>query len=245
MTDARVALITGAARRIGAATAQHLHAAGYRLLLHYGHSESEASALAAELNQNRPDSAAIVQGDLTDIDRLPALVDAAVDRFDRLDALVNNASVFFPTEFGATTLAQWDKLFDTNARAPFFLAQAAAPHLRASGGGIVSISDMYASRSLPGHAAYTMSKAALEHMTQALAVDLAPEVRVNAVAPGAILWPAQGKSEAEREAMLARIPLARTGTVDDIAGAVTWLLTAAPYVTGHVLRVDGGRSAKV
>ncbi len=241
--SAPVALITGAARRIGAAIARRLHASGYRVVLHYGRSGTQAQALAAELNQARPHSGAAIQADLQELDSLPELVAFAVDRFGRLDALINNASAFFPADFPSTTPAQWDELFNTNVRAPFFLAQSAAPHLRAVGGGIVNISDLYASRSLPRHAAYTMSKAALEQMTHALAVELAPSVRVNAVAPGAILWPEQGKTDAERRAMLERIPLARTGTVDDIAGAVTWLLDDAGYVTGHVLRVDGGRSA--
>lgn len=240
--SAPVALVTGAARRIGAAIARRLHADGYRVLIHYGQSQTDAAALATALNALRADSAAAVQADLADFDRLPELIAQTIGRFGRLDALVNNASAFFPTPFGSTTPQQWQRLFDSNVRAPFFLAQAAAPHLRASAGGIVNISDLYADRALPQHAPYTMSKAALEQMTRALAVELAPQVRVNAVAPGAILWPEQGKSDAERQALLKRVPLGRTGTVDDIADAVGWLLGNAGYVTGQVLRIDGGRS---
>ena len=242
-TPAPVALITGAARRIGAAITRRLHADGYRVLIHHHQSESEAAALQSELNELRADSAAALQADLAEFDRLPELVAQAIGRFGQLDALVNNASVFFPTPFGSTTPQQWQVLFDTNVRAPFFLAQAAAPHLRARGGGIVNISDLYTSRSLPHHAAYTMGKAALEQMTRALALELAPQVRVNAVAPGAILWPEQGKPDAERHAILQRVPLARTGSAEDIADAVGWLLGRAGYVTGQILHVDGGRSA--
>lgn len=241
--SAPVALVTGAARRIGAAIARRLHGDGYRVLIHYCQSRTDATALAATLNALRADSAAAVQADLADFDRLPELIAQTIGRFGRLDALINNASIFVPTPFGSTTPQQWQTLFDSNVRAPFFLAQAAAPHLRASAGGIVNISDVYATRALPQHAAYTMSKAALEQMTRALAVELAPQVRVNAVAPGAILWPENGKSDAERQAILQRVPLARTGSPEDIADAVGWLLGDAGYVTGQILRIDGGRSA--
>ncbi|PZO62597.1 MAG: pteridine reductase [Pseudoxanthomonas suwonensis] len=241
-SSAPVALVTGAARRIGAAIARRMHADGYRVLIHYGQSRSDATALAATLNALRADSADAVHADLADFDRLPELIAQTVGRFGRLDALVNNASTFFPTPFGSTTPQHWQTLFDSNVRAPFFLAQAAAPHLRASAGGIVNISDVYATRALPQHAAYTMSKAALEQMTRALAVELAPQVRVNAVAPGAILWPENGKSDAECQAILQRVPQARTGSPEDIADAVGWLLGGAGYVTGEIIRIDGGRS---
>jgi pteridine reductase len=241
-----VALVTGAARRIGAAIARRLHADGFDLALHYRDSAPDMQALTDELLALRADSVLMLQAELSQFDRLPELVAHAVGRFGRLDALVNNASQFFSTPFATTTPAQWDALFSTNVRAPFFLAQAAAPHLRASRGAIVNLADIHGERPLRGHAVYGMGKAALVHMTRALALDLAPEVRVNAVAPGAILWPepdADGgdKDDAAKAALLARTPLQRLGTPGEIAEAVRWLLRDATYMTGQVLRLDGGR----
>ena len=247
MNDVRpVALVTGSARRIGAAIARRLHAAGFDLALHYRDSVGDAQALAAELEAARADSAVLLQADLAQFDRLPELVAKTVGRFGRLDALVNNASAFYPTPFGAATPAQWDELFAINARAPFFLAQAAAPHLANANGAIVNIADIYAERPLRGHAVYAISKAALLSMTRALALELAPKVRVNAVSPGAILWPehaggSTGKDAEAQAAILARTPLGRTGAPEDIAEAARWLLQDARYCTGQVLRVDGGR----
>ena len=242
MTEPRpVALVTGAARRIGAAIARRLHADGYDLALHYRSSAGAMQALAHALNTIRPNSALILQAELADFDRLPELIAHTIGRYGRLDALVNNASTFLPTAFGTTTPAQWDLLFAANARAPFFLAQAAAPHLRASRGAIVNLADIYAERPLREHAVYGMSKAALVHMTRALALEFAPDVRVNAVAPGAILWPEDGKDEAAKATMLARTPLGRIGTPEEIAEAVRWLLRDAHYTTGQVIRLDGGR----
>ena len=242
MSDSRpAALVTGSARRIGAAIARRLHAAGFDLALHYRDSAGEAQALASELESARAGSVVLLQADLAQFDRLPELVAKAVGRFGRLDALVNNASAFYPTPFGATTPAQWDELFAINARAPFFLAQAAAPHLASANGAIVNIADIYAERPLRGHAVYAMGKAALLHMTRALALELAPQVRVNAVSPGAILWPENGKDPEAQSALLARTPLGRIGTPGEIAEAVRWLLQDARYCTGQVLRVDGGR----
>ncbi|MCA1713567.1 MAG: pteridine reductase [Gammaproteobacteria bacterium] len=235
-----VALITGAAKRIGAAIARRLHAAGYDLALHYRSSDAPMRVLAADLDNARRGSTLLLQAELTEFDRLPELVAGAVGRFGRLDALVNNASAFFPTAFGATTPAQWDALFASNARAPFFLAQAAAPHLRAARGAIVNLTDIYAERPLRAHAVYGMSKAALSHMTRALALELAPEVRVNAIAPGAIVWPENADASAQ-QAILARTPLGRLGSAEDIAETVRWLLQDAGYITGQTLRVDGGR----
>ncbi len=235
------ALVTGSARRIGAAIARRLHAAGFDLALHYRDSAGEAQALAAELESARAGSVVLLQADLAQFDRLPELVAKAVGRFGRLDALVNNASAFYPTPFGATTPAQWDELFAINARAPFFLAQAAAPHLASANGAIVNIADIYAERPLRGHAVYAMGKAALLQMTRALALELAPQVRVNAVSPGAILSPENGKDPEAQSALLARTPLGRIGTPGEIAEAVRWLLQDARYCTGQVLRVDGGR----
>lgn len=242
MTDIRpVALVTGAAKRVGAAIARALHAAGYEVALHCRRSRRELDELAAELEGQRPHSVLVLQADLDDVEMLPDLVGATLERFGRLDALVNNASTFEPTPLPNATPAQWDALFSSNARAPFFLAQAAAAALADSRGCIVNLVDVYAERPLARHPVYCMAKASLLMMTRALALDLAPQVRVNAVAPGAILWPEAGKTTLEQQALLARIPLARCGTPDEVAAAVLWLLQAV-YVTGEVIRVDGGRS---
>lgn len=236
-----VALITGAARRIGAAIARCLHAAGYDLALHYRGSAGAAQALRDELLAARGDSVSLLQADLADAQAPARLVQATIERFGRLDALVNNASTFRPTPLGTITPADWDELFASNARAPLFLAQAAAPHLRVSGGAIVNLVDIYAERPLPDHPVYVMAKAALSAMTLALARDLGPAVRVNAVAPGAILWPEQPPADYGQARLLAATALKRMGTPEDVAGAVLYLLRDARYVTGEVLRVDGGR----
>ncbi len=236
-----VVLVTGSARRIGACIARTLHAAGCDLALHYRGSRDEFDALYAELDAQRAGSVLPLQADLSEFDRLPELVAKAVGRFGRLDGLVNNASSFHPTPIGQVTPAHWDGLFASNARAPFFLAQAAAPHLAATRGAIVNLVDIYASRPLAQHSVYCMAKAALLMATKALALELGPQVRVNAVAPGAILWPESGTDAAAREAMLARTPLARTGTPEEVAEAVRWLLFDATYCSGQVIAVDGGR----
>ena len=241
MPSTPVALVTGSARRIGAAIARALHAAGYDLALHYRSSSDDVDALAAELERGRPGSTVRLQADLAEFDRLPELVAQTVGRFGRLDALVNNASGFFPTPVGEATPAQWDALFATNARAPLFLAQAAAPHLARNGGAIVNLTDLYGERPLAGHSIYCMAKAALLMATRSLAFELGPEVRVNAVSPGAILWPEYGGDDAARQAMLKRTPLARTGTPEEVAEAVRWLLQDATYCTGQVIHLDGGR----
>ncbi|TDR38208.1 pteridine reductase [Tahibacter aquaticus] len=243
MTEPRpVALITGAARRVGAAIARHLHTANYDLALHCRHSRRELDTLTEELELARPGSTLALQADLAEVEMLPDLIDAALERFGRLDALVNNASAFEATPVGAATTAQWDALFASNARAPFFLSQAAAPALATSRGGIVNLVDIYAERPLARHPIYCMAKASLLMMTRALALDLAPHVRVNAIAPGAILWPENGKTTTEQQALLAKVPLGRAGTPNDVAAAVLWLLRDAPYVSGEVIRIDGGRS---
>lgn len=236
-----VVLVTGAARRIGAQIARTLHVAGCDIALHYRDSHDEATALARELDAARADSVLTLQADLAEFDRLPELVARTVGRFGRLDALVNNASGFHATPVGTITPADWDALMASNARAPLFLAQAAAPHLRAARGAIVNMVDIYAERPLPAHSVYCMAKAALLMATRSLALELAPEVRVNAVAPGAILWPQDDGDEAARAAMLARTPLGRTGTPEEIAEAVRWLLFDATYCTGQVIALDGGR----
>jgi pteridine reductase len=242
MPDPRpVALVTGAARRVGAAIARRLHAAGYDLALHYRQSRADMGALVAELETARPGSTLALQADLDAWDRLPELVAHTVGRFGRLDALVNNASAFSPTPLGTITPAVWDSQFLTNTRAPLALAQAAAPHLAACGGAIVNLTDIYAERPLRDHLVYCMSKAALVAATRGLALELAPRVRVNAIAPGAILWPDSGKSEAAKASLLAKTPLARIGDEREVAEAVRWLLQDATYTTGQVLRLDGGR----
>jgi pteridine reductase len=239
---APVALITGSARRIGAAIARRLHSEGFDLALHYRGSAAEMQALTAELEAARADSVLTLQADLSEFDRLPELVARTIGRYGRLDALVNNASTFQPTPLGTATPAQWDALFASNARAPFFLAQAAAPHLRAAQGAIVNLVDIYAERPLRDHPVYCMAKAALVMATRSLALELAPDVRVNAIAPGAILWAENETSDSRQQAVLARTPLARTGTPAEIAEAVRWLLRDATYSTGQVVHLDGGRT---
>jgi pteridine reductase len=236
-----VALVTGAARRIGAAIARRLHGAGYDVALHRHRSRAELDALIAELEASRANSTLALAADLCRVGELEPMIAATRQCFGRLDALVNNASAFYATPVGLATEAAWDELFGANARGPFFLAQAAAPHLAERSGAIVNIVDVYAESPLPDYAIYCMSKAALAMMTKALARELAPRVRVNGIAPGAILWPDAGKSEAERTALVERTPLRRTGTPEDVAGAVLWLLRDAPFVTGEIVRVDGGR----
>jgi len=236
-----VALVTGSARRIGAAIARALHAAGYDLALHCRHSRAGADALAAELESVRVGSTFVQQADLADFDRLPELIARTIGRYGRLDALVNNASGFAPTPIGTATPAQWDALFASNARAPFFLAQAAAPHLAAARGAIVNLTDIYGERPLRAHTIYCMAKAALIMMTKSLALELGPDVRVNAVSPGAILWPENNVDASRQKALLARTPLGRMGTPEEVAEAVRWLLQDATYSTGQVLHLDGGR----
>jgi len=244
-SEAPVALVTGSARRIGAAIARSLHADGYRLALHYRSDGDDLQAMLADFNAARPDSAIALQAELADFDRLPELVARAVGHYGRLDALVNNASTYYATPLGSVTPAQWDQLFASNARAPFFLAQAAAPHLRASRGAIVNIADIYAARPLRNHSVYCMAKAALVMATQALALELGPEVRVNAIAPGNILWSTNETKAETLDTVVDRTALARQGAPEDIAETVRFLLRDAGYVTGVVLPVDGGRSLSI
>lgn len=237
-----VVLITGVARRVGSVVARRLHAAGYDVALHCRHSRVELDALIVELEAQRRHSTLALQADLVEVEGLPTLIAAVIARFGRLDGLINNASSFYPTAIGETTPMQWDELFASNARAPFFLAQAAAPHLKSVQGCIVNLVDIYAERPLPGHAVYCMAKAALAMMTWALAKELGPQVRVNGVAPGAVMWPEQGKEYADQQELIQRSALKRSGTPEDVAGAVLYLLRDASFVTGQILRVDGGRT---
>ncbi|MGE7137297.1 pteridine reductase [Luteibacter sp. NPDC031894] len=245
MNPSPVVLVTGGARRVGAAIVRRLHAAGCSVALHYRHSADEADALARELNTLRDGSVATFAAALEDDATLNPLVESVVRRFGRLDGLVNNASAFYPTPIGQATSAHWDDLFAANARAPFFLAQAAASALREAKGAIVSIVDIYAERPLAGHTVYSMAKAALAMLTLSLAKELAPDVRVNAVAPGAILWPSSGKPEEAAEVLIAKTPLARKGEPGDVAEAVRWLMMDAHYTTGQIIRVDGGRALTI
>jgi len=238
----KVVLVTGGAQRIGAQIVRTLHGAGMKVAIHHHASGVAAEQLAAELNGVRSDSAATVRGDLDDAAALPGLIAAVSARFGRLDALVNNASRFYPTPLDTATATQWDELMGSNLRAPFFLAQAAAPLLRAAGGCIVNLVDVHAQRPLEGHSIYCMAKAANAMMVMALARELGPAVRVNGVAPGAILWPDRELSDTARQEILDRTALKRTGAMEDIAKAVLFLVRDADYVTGQVLAVDGGRS---
>jgi pteridine reductase len=237
----KVVLITGAAHRIGATTARRLHAEGMNILLHYRHSREAAENLQTELNASRSDSVHLIQADLHDNANLPKLVEQAIHIWGRLDVLINNASSFYATPVGSVTEAHWEDLIGSNLKAPFFLSQAAAPYLRQQQGCIVSIVDIHAERPLKEFPVYSMAKAGLVMLTKSLACELGPEVRVNAVAPGAILWP-ENLEESEKAKIISRTFLKRQGEPDDIARAILYLIRDAGYMSGQVLTVDGGRS---
>ena len=242
--NGKTVLVTGAAKRVGCAIARELHAAGANVMLHYRTATTDAESLVGEFNALRPASAACLQADLLDITQLPLLVAATIARFGRLDALVNNASSFFATPLGEIDLAAWNDLIGTNLMAPLFLTQAAAPHLRATRGAVVNITDIHAERPLAAYPLYCAAKAGLLGLTRALAIELAPEVRVNAVAPGPILWPDDAAFDgAARDAIVAHTLLQREGSPQEIARTVRFLLDDAAYVTGQVINVDGGRTA--
>jgi len=243
-TADKVALITGAARRIGAALAESLHQQGYRIIIHYGHSAAAAQTLSQRLNQQRANSSVCLQADLNDDSQRQLLAQQALSSFGQLDLLVNNASSFYPTAIGSGTTEQWDDLFGSNAKAPFFLSQALAPALRQSGGNIINIADIHAERPLREHTIYCMAKAANVMLTKSLAMELAPQVRVNGIAPGAILWPEQAAEldGEQKNNILKKVPLERPGDPEHIANAVNFLIQPNNYVTGQVLSIDGGRS---
>ncbi len=240
-----VVLITGAAHRLGAATAERLHQRGWRVIVHYRSRAGQANALVARFNEQRADSAHALAADLRRPEAAADLARQATALWGRLDGLVNNASVFYPTPTAEATLADWDSLMNTNLRAPFLLGQACLPALRESRGCIINLIDIYGERPLADHPVYCASKAGLAMLTRAWAKDLAPEVRVNGVSPGAILWPEGGEDSVDsdhKQAILERTPLRRTGEPDDIAGAIAYLLCDAPFVSGQIMAVDGGRS---
>ena len=240
--NGKVVLVTGAARRIGAAIATKLHRNGADLAIHYRSSADDAMALAQALNEKRPESAAIFQADLGDTQNLHLLIDSILAWRGRLDVLINNASSFYPTPPGNITEEQWDDLIGSNLKAPLFLSQAALNELRKNRGVIINIVDIHAQRPLKNHTIYGPAKAGLAMLTRSLAKDLAPEIRVNGVAPGAILWPEDGIEDDTKNTILGQIPLERAGNPDDIAGCVLYLVSDADYVTGQIIAVDGGRS---
>lgn len=239
--DKKVVLITGAARRIGAALAQAFHERGARVAVHYRSSEAEAAKLVARMNARRSGSAVAIGADLHDLTAIAALPAAVIKTLGRLDVLINNASTFYPTPIGQITAAQFDDLIGTNLRAPLFLAQAAATELRLREGLILNIVDIHALRPLKRHAVYCAAKAALVMLTQSLARELGPHVRVNAIAPGPVLWPAGGVEAKLKRRIVARTALKRSGSPEDVARAALFFATDAPFVTGEVLAVDGGR----
>lgn len=245
MSRTRYALVTGAARRIGACIAETLHQRGYEVFLHYHSSADAVSALAQTLNGLRPGSARPLQADLGNLSQIERLAGQVHEQAGRLDLLVNNASQFFPTEVGSTSMKHWDDLMDSNLRGPYFLTQALVADLALAGGSVVNLLDVHAVRPMPGHAVYCMAKAGLQMMTLALARELGPQIRVNGVAPGAILWPEHESSSSAQQAILDKTVMGRAGRPEDIASAVAYLGLDAPYVTGQVLAVDGGRSLNI
>lgn len=240
-TDNKVALITGGSRRIGAQIATLLHENGFRLALHYRNSRDHAQALQDKLNAIRPDSVVLIQADLHVTKGLSSLVHSTLESFGQLDVVVNNASSFYPTKIGKSTEQEWDDLMGSNLKAPFFLAQAAAPALKKSHGCIVNIVDIHSERPLKEHSIYCMAKAGLAMMTKSLAKELGPEVRVNGVSPGAILWPENEMDQLTQQRIISRSFLKRQGHPTDIAHTVLFLATQ-PYITGQIIAVDGGRS---
>lgn len=242
MSRSKTALVTGAAVRIGAATVRELHARGCDVLVHCNSKLDEAESLAAVLNARRPDSAAVAQADLSTPKGVEYLAESCRSIFGRLDLLVNNASRFYPTAVGQTLSWQWDDLLNSNLRGPYFLVQSLLAELRAAGGCVINIVDIHSERPMPGHAVYNISKAGIAMMTRTLAQELGPDVRVNGVSPGAIIWPEAEMADSEKRDILSRTALDRVGDPSDIASAVAYLALDAPYVTGQILAVDGGRS---
>ena len=238
----KVALITGAAHRIGATTAKMLHAEGMNIIIHYRSSRESAQALQEELNAKRENSIVLIQADLHETAKITEMVRESVKAWGRLDVVVNNASSFYPTPVGKIDEKVWDDLIGSNLKAPLFLSQAAAPHLKANNGCIVNIIDIHADRPLKNHTVYSIAKAGLVMLTKSLARELGPEVRVNAVAPGAILWPENEIDDVTKKRIISGTVLKRQGEPKDIARAVRFLIKHADYMSGQVLTVDGGRT---
>ena len=242
----KVVLVTGSAKRVGAAIARRLHEAGASVMLHYNAGQAEAQALQGALNALRGESAATVRADLNNAVELSEVIRCTVTRFGQLDVLVNNASTFYPTPVGEIEESDWDNLMGVNLRAPLFLAQAAVQHLRKSGGCIINIADIHAERPLKNYVVYSIAKTGLVGLTRALARELGPEIRVNAVSPGPVLWPEDETfDELTRQRIVSSTLLKRAGEPDDVARAVHYLVVDAPYVTGQVLSIDGGRSINI
>ncbi len=243
---AGVALVTGGARRIGAQISRQLHSQGFNLLVHYHKSEQQAQQLIEELNAQRPDSALAIKADLGDNLAISQLAQQSLARWARLDLLINNASSFYPTPLGEVSEQMWDDMFASNLKAPFFLAQALAPALKASSGSIINIADIYAERPLANHSVYCIAKAGNVMLTKSLAKELAPGVRVNGIAPGAILWPEkEAVSDDIKSNLLEKTLLQQRGKPEDIARTILFLTREAPYITGQIITVDGGRSLTI
>jgi len=242
LTHKPVAFITGGARRIGAVIARHLHQHDYNLVIHYRHSAEQARALQEALHQIRPGSVLLIQADLAHVNQISPLVHTIKEHWGRLDVLVNNASSFYPTPIGKTSEEQWDDLLNSNLKAPFFLSQATTPLLREQQGCIVNLVDIHAMRPLKNHPVYCAAKAGLMMLTQALARELGPEIRVNGIAPGAIMWPENNLDQLARQRIIAQTALKRSGSPQDIAQTVYFLIAQAGYMTGQIITVDGGRS---
>ncbi len=241
----RVILITGGARRIGACTARYLHSQGMHVIIHYNQSAQAAKSLKHELCHVRPDSASIIQADLRKISSLGGMLRETIDRSGRLDGLINNASAFFPTPLASCSEQEWDELMDVNLKAPYFLSKAAAPFLKKTKGAIVNITDIYAQRPLLDYSAYCASKAGLVSVTLSLAKELGPDVRVNAIAPGAILWPENDNDQNARQQIISRTPLKRIGDPQDIARTAHFLISSSDFISGQTITVDGGRTGAI
>jgi pteridine reductase len=242
-TENRVALVTGSAKRIGAAIAKGLHTAGYNLVLHYRDSQTVAESLTAEFNQQRTNSAICIQADFDRIESIKTLAEKTLQQWQRLDLLVNNASMFYPTPLTEASIQDWNSLFNSNLKAPYFLIQALADPLKKSQGSIINIADIYADKPLKNHSLYCMAKAGNVMMTKSLSLELAPDVRVNGIAPGAILWPETPTNDIQK--ILEKIPLGKLGNPDEIVNLVLFLASKTNYITGQIINIDGGRTLNI
>ncbi|MDM8565735.1 pteridine reductase [Candidatus Halobeggiatoa sp. HSG11] len=238
----KVVLITGSSKRIGASIVRQLHAHGMKIVLHYHHSKVAAEALQTELNEQRADSVMLVSGNICDLTQLNKIVQQVIENYEHLDVLINNASSFYPTPVGQVKDSNWEELLGTNLKAPFFLCQAAAPYLKKTNGCIVNLADIHGLRPLKEHSVYSIAKAGLIMLTKTLANELGPQIRVNAIAPGAILWPDNDMDDTTKQQIIANTALQRHGDAQDIAKTVLFLVRDANYITGQIISVDGGRT---